>query len=66
MELHKMILFNKHKRVDVVKRFIFTLIIKLKTYQIKVKKYFRLKTKSSKLFFSSTKEKQVKQQNNIK
>ena len=43
-----MILFNKHKRALVSKSFIFALITKLKTYQLRVWKHFQLKTRPSK------------------
>ena len=48
-ELHKMILINKHKGIHVDKRFTFVLITKLKTYQLRVWKHFRLKIRSFKL-----------------
>ena len=40
MKLHKMILFNEHKRIYVGKKLTFALITKLKTYQLRVWKYF--------------------------
>ena len=51
-KLHKMILFHKHKGVHVGKRFTFALITKLKIYQLRVWKHFRLKTKSSKTSYN--------------
>ena len=47
-KLYKTILFNKHKGVHVGKKFIFELITKLKTYQLRVWKHFPLKTRSFK------------------
>ena len=35
-KLHKTILFNEHKGAHLDKRFTFTLIIKLQTYQLRV------------------------------
>ena len=53
----KKILFSKHKRVHVDKRFTSTLIIKLKT---------SLAQNKAIQFYFFTKGKQVKQQSNIK
>jgi len=56
-----MILFNKHKGIHVNKRFIFVLITKLKTYQLRLLKYFQLKTRSSKTSENELKTQHVKQ-----
>jgi len=60
-KLIKIILFNKHKGTHMGKRFTFTLITKLKTYQIRVWKHLWPKTRPS----NFNKRKQVKQHNNI-